>query len=530
MLETIILRFRDLVTDRGQTVVRHNEVTAREGYVWWGWWHKRDETVPDDAFREILVRAQAGGAEIYLMDSGHALLYRTQCTDIKWDIGHLEIPSPDTEKTPEYYNQKKYLAWFRIREISLVDNPDDALHRYSYFKVNQFFEQGESNYTVFYGKQVYSINELRQQDRTVWFLRLFQPGDPTNEISLLKYRQTAPTHFSKEIFESPSRTMLWLSDTHFSEQGHHAFPLKPEPAAENLAGALKRDFGKAHPVVAGVIISGDITWKALRREFELAEEFIRQLTFWFPLDSDHLAICPGNHDLKFSTDPADKNTRITITDDTSRAEYSQFYQDVFYLGPNEFLSCGKRLLLGKAVPVEIVCLNSSSLQQIQGAFQGHGFIGQKQMDDAADQMGWDTESSAPHAYRIVVLHHHILPTTYVATPEANYPYSVVLDAEALSRWLVKHRVSLVLHGHMHQPFCAKVSRPFDVNKPQDDWHDFFVLGMGSSGVTDDVGEVGKNTVGFLQFEKDHINISVHSIHPTNPSALIWQLDVPLEIE
>src|SRR5262245_2739513 len=84
-LSTVILRFRDLVTERGQTIVRHRDIASHDGYVWWGWWHKRDETIPDDAFRNLVGKAKNDGLEIYLLDSGQELLYKAICTEIRWD-------------------------------------------------------------------------------------------------------------------------------------------------------------------------------------------------------------------------------------------------------------------------------------------------------------------------------------------------------------------------------------------------------------------------------------------------------------
>lgn len=527
-LSTIILRFRDLVTDRGQTVAWHQDIVNNSGlgYVWWGWWRKREETVPDDVFRELAKRAKAGGFEAYLMDSGQELLYKVVCTDVRWDQNLVEIASPDVTQTPEYYNQRAYLAWFKLSKITEVTDPEAVLHRFSYLRVDKFFTGKESSYAPFYGKQVHSVKELRQQDRTIWFLRDFKIGDPIHEVSLLSSRSVTPVHFSVEYFESKSRALLWVSDTHFSEEGHHGFPLKSTAYSLDLAERISTSFRDEFPTVAGIIISGDITWRALSAEFELAKEFIRKLTFWSPLQSDQIAVCPGNHDLRFSDDPADKNEPITIVGEESSAAYAAFYQDRFYLAPNEFLSCGKRFLLGDAVPVDVVCLNSSRLQQLKGAFQGHGFIGDKQMEDAAAQMQWEAHSEKPRAYRIIVLHHHLLPTTYSAAPIRNYPYSVVLDAEALSRWIAKYRVDLVLHGHMHQPFCARISRPIDVNNPQGLWHQFSVIGMGSSGVKEELGEVKSNTLGFLTFESDEVEVSVYSVDPVNPAKLIWKVNVP----
>ena len=524
LLSTIILRFRDLGLDLGQTVALHQEIIQRvdSGYVWWGWWRKHGETVPEDIFRDLNKRAKGGGLRAYLMDSGQQKLYEVICAGIKWAPDLVEISSEDLELTPEYYNKRKYLAWFKLTKITEVLNPEEVLHGFSYLRVDDFFEEKESNYTAFYGKQVHSLKELKQQDRTIWFLRDFKAGDPTHEVALLASRAVTPVHFSTQYFETPSNALLWVSDTHFSDE-HHAFPLKPTAASVDLAERITTSFKEDFVKVAGLIMSGDITWRALPSEFELAKEFIRKLTFWSPLGSDQIALGPGNHDLCFSDDPADKNKPISVVGDDSREAYSNFYQDLFYVAPNEFLSCGKRFLMSKAIPVDIACLNSSYLQQLKSAFQGHGFIGEKQMEDLAKQMNWQPDPDIPRAYRIVVLHHHLLPTTYSASPEANYPYSVVLDAEALSRWIVKHRVDLVLHGHMHQPFYARISRPIDVNNPQEGGHEFTVIGMGSSGVKGELGEINLNTVGFLTFERDEVTVSVHSVHPVNPSKEIWRV-------
>lgn len=529
-LNTIILRFRDLVTDRGQTIARHQAISTEHGEVWWGWWNKGGETVPDEAFRALAIKASSGGLTLYLVDSGQELLYKATCTDIRWDTLHNKIKSPDEVKTPEYYNTQRYLAWFRLRDIDLEDDANSILNRLSYLRVDLFFEDGKSRYAPFYGKQVHSSRELRQQDRTIWFVREFQQGDPTHEVSLLDPRAVTPQHFSLTYFESESRNLLWVSDLHFSNEGHHAFPLEPDNQGHRfeLGHQIETNLtANGVDSVAGVIISGDVTWKALPEEFTFARNFIRRLNSWVPLRSDQLALCPGNHDVKFSDDPSNKNAPITVAGGEARAAYGKFYQDLFYLAPNDYMSCGRRFLLGKAIPVEIVCLNSSWLEQRRDAYQGHGFIGQKQMEDAASTMKWKASPDAPRAYRIVVLHHHILPTTFSMQPEANYPYSVVLDAEALVRWVVRHRVDLVLHGHMHQPFCARVSRPLDIEDPQGGWHEFYVLGMGSSGVKGDLGEVGKNVIGLLSFESGRLKVSLWSVHPVNPSTLLWTFDLAL---
>lgn len=529
LLNTVILRFRDLVTERGQTIERHRTIVNRERYVWWGWWAKFGERVADDAFRALADIASGEGLQLYLMDSGQELLYGATCTDIRWDPRHAEIPSPEIDHTPAYYSEQSFLAWFRLTNIAEETDERAILERYTYLRVDDFFEDGESRYTPFYDKQVGSIRELRQQDRSIWFLRDFRPGDSTREISLLETQAAVPQHFNRDYFQTSLGTLLWVSDLHFSEDGHHAFPVVGTDQVHefNLAHQIENSLRLNEiNALAGVIISGDVTWKAAQIEFEMALSFVRRLAVWSPLRSEQIGICPGNHDLRFSNDPADKHAPVTIIGAESREAYSRFYEHLFYVAPNQFLSCGRRFLLAQAVPIEVVFLNSSYLQQERGSFQGHGFIGEQQLKDAEDGMGWKAHTPNPSPYRIAVLHHHVLPTTFRFAPERDYPYSVVLDAEAFIRWVVRHRVNLVLHGHMHQPYCARVARPIDVQHPEGDWHEFAVVGMGSSGVQGELGEVGRNTFGLLTVERHTLVVSVWTVHPTNPSTRLWQIQLP----
>lgn len=36
-VETIVLRFRDLVTEENETISKHKKIIEEKGYVWWAW-------------------------------------------------------------------------------------------------------------------------------------------------------------------------------------------------------------------------------------------------------------------------------------------------------------------------------------------------------------------------------------------------------------------------------------------------------------------------------------------------------------
>lgn len=538
-IETIVLRFRDLVTPAGGTIDLHRRLAESRdqgaagaggpGTVWWGWWSKSRERIADEALRTVLGRIKAStdgdGLLIYLLDSGQRRLYSARLHDIEWERSHERRASPDPAATPLYYRDQHYPVWFQLSDLAAEPVEPSVLEGFSYVS--------PSGGDPFDGKRVHSLRELVQQEKTLWFLRPFRPEDPSHEISLLSAARAVPDDFPPEYRQSESRQILWVSDLHYAADGHHGFPIEPSahlnPVGPSIGLALT---DRGIRPLAGVIVSGDLTWRGEADEYRQAHGFLDWARSFGEIDNDDIVLCPGNHDLVFSGDPADKSLPVTETDEESRRAWSDFYRQLHYKGPNEFLSCGRRFLLGGSVAVEVACLNSSLLAQHSGLFQGHGFVGDEQLRDAAIRMGWkSTSPGAPRAFRIVVLHHHLLPVTFREEPRLGALYSVVLDAEALCRWLARHRVDLVLHGHMHQPFASRLSRPVEVDHPEGDWHSFYVVGMGSTGVRQDhLGEVGKNVFGLLSFEGEGVDVQMHTLSPSTPSEELWRLRVPYPSE
>ncbi|HEX8831718.1 MAG TPA: hypothetical protein VF705_11150, partial [Longimicrobium sp.] len=236
-VETMLLRFRDLATLPGDTINRHAELVESAGEVWWGWWAKGGERVPEDVFRELAGRAERG-LPILLFDSGHNAVHEAVCSGIEWSPKERRIPSPDPAKTPKYYREQHCLAWFRLSTLSreAAPEPRDTLRGFAYTRVDDFFTTRSSRYDAFYGKQVSSPDELRGQERSIWFVRAFRSGDHTHEVSLLDARVLQPSHFPSSFQQSPSLNLLWLSDVHFRR---HAFPTEATETAQPLAVRLE---------------------------------------------------------------------------------------------------------------------------------------------------------------------------------------------------------------------------------------------------------------------------------------------------
>jgi 3',5'-cyclic AMP phosphodiesterase CpdA len=522
---TVILRFRDLVTGPGETIKRHKEIASPPESVWWGWWNKHGETIPDESFRRLCTQAKSEeGLWLILFDSGRLKGFRCLCKDLRWDVSHQKFNTPDSNRTPEYYKDTQYLAWFSLSGFEEID--EQELQAYSYQQVDAFFLEKVSRFNPFYDKRVHGFEELKQQDRTIWFVRPFQPGDHTHQIELMDAAQIRPTDFPEHFLQTQSRRLLWVSDPHFGD--HHGFSVEPSNYKNSLAVAMRRAL-EDHDLTdyAGLLISGDLTWRADPKEFDLARNFISELsTAPSSLDNQAILVCPGNHDLAFTETPEDKGAKIHDREapEEARAAFADFYEQLYFKQPNTFLSCGRKYLMGGLAPVEVVSLNSSFLEQKEGWFQGHGFIGDDQLRDAAEQMGWKT-AGTDHPFRVVMLHHHLMPVTYRDTPTGGYPYSVVIDAEALVRWIVEHRVSLVLHGHMHRSFIARVSRPLDEQSLDGPWHTFHVAGLSSTGVA---RAEEPNSFASLTVGKNKVTIDWYSIHPTQQSECLRSLTISLE--
>jgi 3',5'-cyclic AMP phosphodiesterase CpdA len=261
-------------------------------------------------------------------------------------------------------------------------------------------------------------------------------------------------------------------------------------------------------------LSGDFTWKASRDEFLFAKNFVDNLRTWVASKSGQLVVCPGNHDLKWTKDPSNKQKKVDVAGEEARKEYVRFYRELFYQDPNDFMTMGRRLLLDRAFPVEIASLNSSFLQQEKEHFQGHGFTGENQRRQVAQKMDWESENKNPRTIRIVVVHHDVLPTSFTDRLQKEAPYSLMLDAEGLLQWATELRVDVILHGHKHQPAYNALRRPHPIG----DTHTIHVVGMGSAGVkSDHLAEIRQNVVGVLTFEENQLRCDTFFVRPNAPA-------------
>ena len=506
----IILRFRDLGIEVGQTIERHKRILEKEKAVWWSWWRKGNEKVPETVLSTFKTRAENTPIEIYLLDSWQKKVYKAVCIDIDFCVENektVNKSSPAKDLTPEYYRDEKHPAWFKF--TSIVECSYEELYNYSYVIEKDLFIDPDTDYSMFDGKRIYSMKELIQQNVSMWFVREYDDEDPVHEIILQNASIMEPFDFSQSYYELKSNELLWLSDLHCS--GESAVPIirsdkEGETPLSNRIEELK-DIG-------ALLISGDITNCGKEEGFDIAEKLLGELNgnVRHPLSSETILFCPGNHDfMRIEHDLPEPFAERIKRDGVTTRFYADFYRAIHHKAPNEYFACGRKYLMACGRTIEIAALNSVMLQQYQN-FEGHGYLSQEQLDYVAENMGWkDKKESA--AIRIAVMHHHYLPTCYVENVEPQKPGSVVYDAKRLMTWLNDYNVRILLHGHKHVPFAAMIEMPSASEQKCNFGNGkcVYIIGMGSTCVSSSAG----NVYAKICFLRDSVKINFFKLSGDN---------------
>lgn len=475
-IKTIILRFRDLVTE--DTIGEHKSIIDKEKYCWWGWWNKPQEKIPFEVFSNLCTQTENGGLEIYLYNSGSMKLYKANCVDICYNNSDKEIGVPEKEKVPSYYLDFKCKCWFKFESISQVENVEDELHKYSYVSVADFFENGIEAFSQYTDKVIYSGLELTHQPRTIWFVRDRKENDQLFEILLYNAKLVNPTNFDDSFTQLSSDDMLWLSDLHFSNGNEHAYGSDEYQKKVNIALKQIRQNSKICP--SAMILTGDYAYKADKNEFDKAKEAILGITSESNIYKSNIIMCPGNHDFGF----ANSDTGIEKLEQKYAMNYSNFYREIVQCSPDNHFCSIKKFITENFCPIEIISINTLTLQQAQYTDENgrkHKFIGMGQVgEDQLNELEERLKKTEDKRYiRILIMHHNLLPVFYKEDPQYDKPYSGLLDAGSVVNFIFRNKIDIVLHGHVHKQYYKILS-----NVENNEKQECHIIGLGSSGVSD----------------------------------------------
>jgi hypothetical protein len=160
----LVLRFRDLVTEPGGTILEHRRVLQDRDTVWWGWWMRQYEESPRAVLGELRDRIDNHEEpEIYLLDSGEARLFSAVVADLRVGPPGESLVSPDISRTPGYYQRGRYPAWFLLAKIE-----EDSLKSHNW-RFAEFPTNPDKN-KEHVGQQVTSLEQVRETDATLWVM------------------------------------------------------------------------------------------------------------------------------------------------------------------------------------------------------------------------------------------------------------------------------------------------------------------------------------------------------------------------
>ena len=200
------------------------------------------------------------------------------------------------------------------------------------------------------------------------------------------------------------RTLAHISDVHFGRED-------PE-----LVKVLIESIAAARPDI--VVISGDLTQRAKKKQFKAARAFLETLP------AVPQVVVPGNHDVSW-TNMFERALRPL-------ARYRRYITDDM----EPFVEAGEIAVAG--------------INTVRAGAVKDGRINRRQMKTACEQFG----RADAAAVRVVVMHHPI------DLAESDLEHTLVGRSEAAMVEFARCRVDLFLSGHLHAGLTLATSRRY----------------------------------------------------------------------
>ncbi|HKV93631.1 MAG TPA: metallophosphoesterase [Candidatus Angelobacter sp.] len=280
--------------------------------------------------------------------------------------------------------------------------------------------------------------------------------------------------------------LLHLSDLHFcsNPEVHRFIGTSARQLARRFLEPLK--LKGVNPQY--VVLSGDFVQDGDSAEFDLVRPFIVELLACLGLSRSKVVLIPGNHDIRWK-----RGAEIAKGDERT-SSYKAFFELIRRREPDSSLS---DFIVSD--DVTLLAFNSSTLESLK--CPGFGFVGDEQLEALWKSVRKEPGFN-PDAPRIGVIHHHVLPVSWLEPLRTDNVYSLTLDAERLQQWFMKNGFRVLLHGHQHQPFLRAIYNP---GHPSRD--DLLISGAGSAcGAKGILGEFSRNHYQVLRIDSRYIEV------------------------
>lgn len=465
----IALRFRDTTPDV-DTIQSHQHIIMRDGAVWWGWWKKDFEDDHSDFFKSL---PEGEELEVLILDRSTQRMFRA--ISIAQQIGGGA--EPDLGLVPSYYRDKAHdvFGWFLLASLEQIDYDDGIGKRF---------------------------------------------GDGT--LVNLSDKQAEPT---PAVVEDNSRSrkssVLHLSDLHFG--AHYGFLVqnsKPEvgDARGTLTDCILADLARIglDGDISAILVTGDFTSNGDWSD-KLVGDVVNELHALqkaLGVDATHIIALPGNHDVQRYPEGAQINiAEISVNNQISyqhENQYRLFIDKLTNRSWREPLDYIQRVKLADA-DVIIAVLNSCRI--LATKWTEYGYVGPSGLD-IIKALG--NEPVEMPTFRLMALHHHLLPVTDVETPNEK-GVTLSLDAAKLLDMAQEAKVHLAVHGHQHVPRLSRyqtIPLMGGASNPP-----MTIISNGSTGVSADRRPAAeRNTYCVFSFTKNQVYLRMRELRSDRRSG------------
>ena len=255
--------------------------------------------------------------------------------------------------------------------------------------------------------------------------------------------------------------ILHVSDIHLGEHCR-VHPDSAEVAAKTLVAELIGDLN-AHGLLSdirAVVVSGDFGWYGVEEEFRASISLLHQLSSGIGVPLSDFVLVPGNHDIQwFRQDTINPALKIPNSRKGSSSSYKKFLSEAKGLPEDEISKYLTDVVIFKREEIVIIGLNSSVFESKANA--GLGYVGRSQIELVMRHLA---DAGTLAFAKIVVLHHHLVPIVnfevdMLLRDPGDRQFSMTIDAAEVISTLLAYNCIVVLHGHMHVPFCGVERRP-----------------------------------------------------------------------
>lgn len=402
----IALRFRD-TTAGIDTISAHQKIIDEAGAVWWGWWKKDFEDAPLD-----FSKGAETNIEIYIVDRSTSRMFRANSSQRIISSDDM----PDLSLVPEYYQHsaKNVFGWFLISSID------------------------EEPYDVGIGNSF--------GDGTIVVLDVAAQGLP-------------PVDNVEARAKSQKSSLLVLSDLHFGPD--YEFLLQseiPQVGGEKntLTDCVFEDLKRLglENDIGAILVTGDFTSNGVWSDAVIGNIVaeMKAMSETLGVEINSLIALPGNHDVVRYPEGQVVDVAKMAVEKQVAFEHERGFR--FFLA--ELMNRDVKAPLDsiEIVPfrhadLRIGVLNSCRILATEWTEYGYvGPLGFSVIEGLAE------DHSDRKTYRMIAIHHHLLPINDVQAPSKK-GVTLSLDASKILETAQKAGVQIAIHGHQHMPHLAR---------------------------------------------------------------------------